>query len=305
MHPQTIFDILSVLKREMKTHTLYFVAAVLLIPGTSLGATTCSRANLTRCLDSACAINISSNPAARCQYCGTASAGAAPTDNGMRSISVGSSAKYNISDKDLKKAPTDPSERYAWAAKQCIKKVSGCTADDVADVYDELIEQSCKAAGISAEFTALASEIGQERTQTVCSNEIKNCVILDKNCGADYRQCTENADFDRVFAACSVESSGCDSHISGIRDTLIASRDNAVENREKLLANIVKTYQTARENRLKAARAQCENGAGRDDCVETVCQNNMINQCADGHADERSMAIQLCKFYDTACAALK
>jgi hypothetical protein len=128
---------------------------------------------------------------------------------------------------------------------------------------------------------------------------------LDKNCGADYRQCTENADFDRVFAACSVEASGCDSHISGIRDTLIASRDNAVENREKLLANIVKTYQTARENRLKAARAQCENGAGRDDCVETVCQNNMISQCADGHADERSMAIQLCKFYDTACAALK
>lgn len=289
----------------MKTHTLYFVAAVLLIPGTSLGATTCSRANLTRCLDSACAINISSNPAARCQYCGTASAGAAPADNGMRSVSVGTSAKYNISEKDLKKAPTDPSERYAWAAKQCIKKVAGCTTDDIEEVYDELIEQSCKAAGISAEMTALASKIGQERGQTVCSNEIKNCLTQDKNCGSDYRGCTENADFDRVFAACSVEATGCDSHISGIRDTLIASRDTAVKSRETLLATITQTYQTARENRLKAARAQCTNNAGRDECVKTVCQNNMINRCETGHEDEKSMAIQLCKFYDTACAALK
>jgi hypothetical protein len=128
---------------------------------------------------------------------------------------------------------------------------------------------------------------------------------LDKNCSYDYRGCTENADFDRVFAACSVEASGCDSHISEIRSNLIASRDTAVKNRETLLATIAQTYQTARENRLKSARTQCTNNSGRDDCVETVCQNNMINQCAIGHEDERSMAIQLCKFYDTACAALK
>ena len=46
----------------------------------------CSVANLTRCLDSVCAINVSSNPAARCQYCGTTDAGT-PT-NTVRSVSV-------------------------------------------------------------------------------------------------------------------------------------------------------------------------------------------------------------------------
>ena len=81
----------------------------------------CSVADLTRCLDSVCAINVSSNPAARCQYCGTTDAGT-PT-NTMRSVSVGTSAKYNLSAKELQKAPDAPSARYAWAIRQCIARV--------------------------------------------------------------------------------------------------------------------------------------------------------------------------------------
>ena len=135
----------------MKPHILY-ILPVLFIGTVADGATACSRANLTRCLDSACAINMSSNPSARCQYCGTATAGKPSSKKEMRSVSVGASAKYNISEKELKKAPSDPGERYSWATKLCLQKVSGCNAEDVSDTYDPLIEQSCKAAGVSAQF---------------------------------------------------------------------------------------------------------------------------------------------------------
>ena len=85
----------------MKNVLLSLFVALFLVPSDVWAAVSCSRANLTRCLDSVCAINISSNPAARCQYCGTPSAGA-PSATGMRGVSVGASAKYNISDKELK-----------------------------------------------------------------------------------------------------------------------------------------------------------------------------------------------------------
>ncbi len=287
----------------MKTHTIFLFAIITLIPGISGAATSCSHANLTRCLDSACAINISSNPAARCQYCGTASAGE-PQSGGMRSVSVGASAKYNISDKELKKAPTDPSERYAWAAKQCLAKVSGCTVDDVADIYDELIEQSCKAAGISAEMKTLAQAAAKTRTNTSCASEISACIIMDNRCGSDYSKCKEDADFNKFFAACGVEATGCDEHISGIRDNLIAARDNAIENAETLLASIVSAYQSARTNLISNTKNQCAENAGRDACIERVCATNMINKCADGFENERAMATQLCKFHEIACATL-
>ena len=81
---------------------------------------------------------------------------------------------YNISDKELKKAPADPAERYAWAAQLCLQKVSGCTTDDVADNYDSLIEQSCKAAGISAQMASLSEKAAKARTKTSCASEIPN-----------------------------------------------------------------------------------------------------------------------------------
>ena len=284
----------------MKQNALFLAVLFSLIPGISGAATSCSRANLTRCLDSACAINISSN---RCPYCGTSSAGE-PQSGGMRSVSVGASAKYNISDKDLKKAPTEPSERYAWAAKQCLKKVTGCTVDDVSEAYDELIEQSCKAAGIASEMQTLAREASEKRTKSSCSSEISACIIMDTRCGTDYSMCKEDADFNKFFAACGVDTTGCDEHISSIRDSLIAARDDAIENADTVLNNIVIAYQNARTNLITNTKNQCADNSGRDACIERVCATNMINKCDVGFENERAMATQLCKFYDIACATL-
>ena len=271
--------------------------------GTADAATTCSRANLTRCLDSVCAIGLSSNPSARCQYCGTSSAGT-PPKNVMKAVSAGASAKYNISDKDLKKAPTDPGQRYAWATKQCLTKVTGCTADDVTDTYDSLIEQSCRAAGVSAQLTKTLETVAKTKSKTACQSEITNCVIADKNCMADYRNCAENADFDKFFAACGVENAGCDEHIASIRADLIAERDNAIKNAKSILNQIVASYQSAREKKISSIKSGCADNSARDKCVATVCANNMNHGCGVGYESEKSMAIQLCKFYEIACATI-
>lgn len=288
----------------MKNAKLLFIISLTMAP-VMAGAATCSRANLTRCLDSACAINISSNPAARCQYCGTDTAGAAPADNGMRSVSVGQSAKYTFSAKELKSAPDDPGERYAWASKGCLKKLDGCTPDDIEDTYDTLIEQSCKAAGISAQMASLQAAARQAKNMSSCKTDIRACLIAEKRCHADYRACDDNAVFDRYFSECSIEATGCDAHISAIRTELVAARDTAVKNADSMLATLVASYQDGRAKRLAAARADCTDNAGREACIESVCERSMRNKCGVGYESERSMATQLCKFYDIACATLK
>ncbi len=294
----------------MKKHNTHFYCKIALCSilfaiytGVTNAATTCSRANLTRCLDSACAIGVSSNPSARCQYCGTSGAGT-PPKNVMKSISAGASAKYNISDKDLKKAPTEPGERYAWATAQCIKKVAGCTADDVSDTYDSLIEQSCKAAGVSAQLSQTLEQVAKKKTKSSCQSDITACLIADNRCMADFRNCTENADFDKFFSACGVNATGCDDHIATIRSELIADRDSAVKNTETLLAQIIASYQSARDKKMSSIKSGCTDNSARDECVATVCANNMNNNCGVGYESEKSMAIQLCKFYEIACATI-
>lgn len=271
--------------------------------GTANAATTCSRANLTRCLDSVCAIGLSSNPSARCQYCGTTGAGT-PPKKAMKSVSAGASAKYNISDKDLKKAPTDPGQRYAWATAQCIKKVAGCTADDVTDAYDNLIEQSCRAAGVSAQMSQTLDQTAKTKSKTTCQSGITACLIADTRCTADFRACAENADFDKFFAACGVENTGCDEHIASIRADLIADRDNAIKNADSILKQIIASYQSARDKKISSIKSGCANNSARDECVATVCKNNMNNGCGTGFESEKTMALQLCKFYEIACATI-
>lgn len=282
---------------------ILFLAPALLLGFDAYAAAACSRANLTRCLDSVCAIGMSSNPSARCQYCGSSGAGA-PPKNAMRSVSVGTSAKYNISDKDLKKAPSDPGERYKWATQQCIKKIAGCTTDDVSEAYDELIEQSCTAAGISAKLEETINTIAEEKTESACDAEIRSCLIADNHCTADYRNCAEDADFNKFFAACGVDASGCDEYISAIRTTLIAARDTAIKNADSILEQIIAAHQSARESKIKNIKSGCTNNSARDACVKTVCERNMPNKCDDGYDTEKSVALQLCKFYDTACATI-
>lgn len=289
----------------MNSKILFLTLGLLTIPGLSVAAT-CSQANLTRCLDSVCAINVSSNPSARCQYCGTSSAGTPPTKSGMRSLSLGQSAKYTLSEDELEDAPTDPGQRYAWATEQCIKKIDGCTPDDVSDTYDKLIEQSCKAAGINAQMAVLRSEAAKTVSKTSCDTDIRACLIDAKRCGPDFSACENDSDFNNFFSACSVEAKGCDEYISEIREDLIASRDTAIENADKLIANIVSAYQSAREKKLNEAKATCTDEAGLNACIKTVCSNNMPNKCEGAQKESETVAATaLCQFYTTACNLLK
>ena len=279
--------------------------AMFLVSVPNLAHAACSRANLTRCLDSVCAINVSSNPAARCQYCGTASAGEAPKNNGMKSVSVGTNTKYNISDKELKSAPTDPGQSYVWATTQCLERVADCTPDDVSKTYDKLIEQSCTAAGISAQMANLHAKAAKTKTQSACSGEISACLISDKKCTPDFSSCTTDADFNKFFATCATESTGCDEYTSAIRSELLSSRNDTIKNAAAIIESIVKSYADARAKRIATARATCTNNSGRESCIAKMCNERMANKCAAGFSDEKSMATQLCKFYDTACATLK
>ena len=287
----------------MKYSSLCFSVALLFAPTFVYGA--CSVTNLTRCLDSVCAINIGANPAARCQYCGTASAGEPTKSTAMKSVTAGTSAKYTISDKELKKAPKDPGERYVWGTKLCLEKVSGCTAEDVTDNYDSLIEQSCRAAGISAEMTNLAKKANTAKTQTSCSSEISTCLIDAKHCNADYKKCTDDTDFDKYFSQCSIASTGCDSFLTDIRASLISTREQKLSGADKLLKSIVAAYQEKREQKLANIQQGCKDGSAKNNCITRVCNNNMRNKCTTGFDYEKTIANELCKFYDIACNRLK
>lgn len=284
-------------------HTIFIAVVALMLPIAGHAAS-CSRANLTRCLDSACAINVSSNPAARCQYCGTSDAGLPTTGNAMRSVSVGTSSKNTLSDKELRSAPDDPGERYAWATRECIKKLPDCTSDDVEDTYDTLIEQSCRAAGINAQMAALFEAARKTKTSATCTTEVKACVIADTRCAADYHACKDDADFDKFLSECGVAATGCDPYLAAIRTDLMTARDNTFKNADAALAQMVAAYQAARAGRLDAARATCVDNAGRAACIAVICARSMANKCAPGYESETSMATQLCKFYDTACDTL-
>ncbi len=289
----------------MKKSTLFFILGLFTCPTLSVAAT-CSQMNLTRCLDSVCAINVSSNPAARCQYCGTSSAGTPPTASGMRSLSLGQSASYTLTEDELEDAPTDPGQRYIWATEQCIAKVSGCTADDVSDVYDKLIEQSCKAAGVTAQMSATIADANkQTASATSCMTTIRACIIDEKRCGPDYSACEDDASFNNFFSSCSVEATGCNDYIADIRTSLIEARDTAIKNADALIAGIVESYQTAREQKLYSAQESCKDDTAFESCIETICQRSMPNKCAAGYESERSTATLFCQFYEVACNVLE
>lgn len=267
-------------------------------------AATCPVADITRCLDSACSINIALNPATRCQLCGTSGAGNAE-NTGLKNISFGTSSRNVLSGTELKSAPNDPGARYAWASGECIKKVSGCTAEDVSNIYDKLIEQSCRSAGITAEMNSLTSALNKTKNIDTCNSETLLCLTDTKRCGVDFSGCENDSDFNNFFSACASEVNGCDNLLTDTRNNMISQRDAAVNGKDTLISNIVKSYQTKRENGLKSAMDSCANNKAREDCIKTTCQNNMKNKCVAGFESEKSMATLLCKFYDTACERLR
>lgn len=299
----------------MKYRNLFLTMGLLFVPHVVFGA--CSTANLTRCLDSVCAINIGANPAARCQYCGSATFGESKTEGVMKNITAGSAAKYTISDKELKKAPKDQGQRYIWATEQCLKKVKDCTQENVDEIYDPLIEQSCKSAGISFDVKNLAQNATQTKTKSACSTEITACVIAENHCMANYGNCELDADFDKHFSECALVASGCDEFSKDIRSTLASARNTAFKNAESALEGIVLAHQEARETKLNQVQAACTDQYAKQKCVSDVCENYMPNKCSpmtlainlgsedqDKYKIERALAEEFCLYHDIACSRL-
>ena len=288
---------------RMRISNLIFtgILGCVITAGACAATAKCSRTNLTRCLDSVCAINIGINPAARCQYCGTSSAGTPPSQKGLTNITAGQSTKYSISEKELKVAPSDPGKRYIWATTECIKKVAGCTTDDVSSAYDRLIEQSCKSAGVNIQTTKAIENMNTKPSKTKCNDALTTCI--NNKCGASFDNCTVDADFDRFVSECATDATGCDEYIADFRKSVDTDRQRIYANRENAVQALVDNYKTVRENKLKNARNACNNKTASESCMNTVCANNMPDKCAGD--TEKSMATQLCKFYETACTVLK
>ena len=261
----------------------------------------CSKINLTRCLDSVCAINSGINPAARCQYCGTSSAGTPPSEKSLSNVTAGQSTKYALSAKELQVAPSEPGARYMWATAECVKKIAGCTTDDASSAYDKLIEQSCKSAGVSIQIANTMADINKAPTKTKCTNTMTECI--NKKCGAGFDTCKTDAELDRAIAECATAATGCDEYIADVRKSVTTERATVSENRENAVQSLVASYKNVRENKLTSAQTACAKKTASSSCVKTVCANNMPGKC-DGDT-EKAMATQLCKFYDTACTVLK
>jgi hypothetical protein len=291
------------IQERMKILNLIFVG--ILGCGVAFGANAapakCSKTNLTRCLDSACAINGGVNPSARCQYCGTSSAGTPPSTKGLKNVTAGASTKYALSAKELSVAPSDPGRRYIWATTECIKKLPGCTPDDASTVYDKLIEQSCRAAGISIQVSNTIQNLNSAPSKTKCTESMTAC--MTKKCGASFADCQSDSDFDRFLAECATDATGCDTYTAEFRKEFSDDRERAYATREGSLDALVAQYKTTRENKITMARTACNRGTASETCVNTVCAKNMPGKCKE--SIEKSMATQLCKFYDTACTVLK
>ncbi|MBO5834010.1 MAG: hypothetical protein J6R22_03585 [Alphaproteobacteria bacterium] len=302
----------------MKTYTYIFIASALFC-GSAHAATTCSRANLTRCLDSVCAINASANTAARCNYCGFSSDNDGPviadSKGGLKSLSAGSSTKYNLSDKELKSAPTDSRmERFRWAIEKCLTKISGCTPEDATEVYTPLVEQSCRAAGIDAKMDSALSDAHKTKDEDTCRAQVTNCMLSDKRCTSSFANCESSADFDKNFSLCSSEAAGCGEYLADVRTELTSNRDNIMARIENDLLGYVKKLQTKRQNKINTAKAGCENNKAYETCVTKVCEENMPDKCANKSKKtnlkkeevpgELVAAQSICKFYQIACEAL-
>ena len=266
-------------------------------------AASCSRINLTKCLDSACAINLSSNPAARCQYCGTSDAGE-PAASSMKSLTAGTSSKNTISAKELKNAPEDPGERYIWATKLCLEKIQNCDEEDVSEAYDPLIEKSCTAAGISNDMASLQKKAAtNKKTASTCTAEISVCVTKPEKCDSDFAKCSSDEQFDSFFASCSSQATGCTEFLNNARDSIAATRKSTLSAKDSNIEAIVASHQTKRAQKMASIKSNCSDNTDYDNCVKTACQNNTNNNC--GTQAEQTIANNLCQFYKTACTKVK
>ncbi|MDR1207444.1 MAG: hypothetical protein LBK26_03460 [Rickettsiales bacterium] len=296
-------------------------------------AASCNTPNLIKCLDSACAINIDLQPGARCALCGTDLAADAVKQKStynlgggtakIQALSLGRQAGVTFTDKELKSAPTDAGKRYAWAAAECMKKVSGCTADEIEKNYDKLVEQSCRAVLSDNEYNA-AAKPKAAKTRTACEAEMQNAMTNEKRCGANFANCELDADFDRFFSAGIVETK-CDEFATEFSKSMRSSRDSYIAARDANIESVASAHATVRESKKKTLRTACTDGSAKEQCVATTC-GWMPNGCGKSQSpkystgitdmpvpdddvviarNERQYATLLCKYIDLACDRLK
>jgi hypothetical protein len=293
----------------------------------------CKGADLTTCLDSACAADLATNPGSRCVLCGSAQAskianakkdtyaGAADAPK-FQALSLGTSSKLVIGDKDLKSAPSAPDERYAWAINKCLAKVSNCEVDDARDEYDPLIEKSCRAFMSAEEYSAATAKAAKEKSPEACRTEIGICMTNEQRCGAGWANCKGDLAgdaFDRFYSSCLLES-GCVDNGGAIlawAKDQAKSIDDAIEKR---LATARQDAAAARKIRWENMVSVCRDGAAKNACIETYCV--MFDTALGAHgtptgaamsigsktctyAASRQMAESVCGYVDEVCKVYK
>ncbi len=281
-----------------KVCSLFFYMCTVASPAFAV----CNSLNLTRCLDSACVQN-SGDTGDRCRLCGTdLASGAKNNAPAMKSLSIGSSSKIILSDDDLATAPATAGSRYSWATEKCIKKVDGCTADDVTKNYDSLIEQSCKSVITEKSYSKALSAQNVTKSVDSCNIDIAGCLTADLRCGSDWSRCSDESVYSILFSECSI-STGCSDLVQGSKPTIDALRVSGLNARKVSVENITKKYSALRESKIKDANDACS-GNGKQICITNICKS-MANNCEEDFEDEKKLAEYFCKYVDTACEKLK
>ena len=289
-----------------------FVLCVLFVVCTMQSglAAACNSPNLVRCMDSACVAEASMETGARCAQCYSAEAQAVINEKstykfGGRSRAVMRSlGRSNATSLDMSDAPDDPATRYQWAVAECIKKITGCTLNDVSKHYDQLIEQSCIAVGAKMDVTkALKESEANKKNENSCTADINMCLMTDNGCATDWSRCGEDAEFDRAFSSC-VSSTECGhlTTLSGIKDTAKKSRDDFAAAKASNIEALAASYATARKAELDKVMQGCQNNMLKTVCIAKFC-SSMPGKCGEGETEANRIR-EFCKYVDIACDRL-
>ncbi|MDR2685487.1 MAG: hypothetical protein LBB23_01785 [Rickettsiales bacterium] len=287
--------------------------AAIIISAPAFGApkAVCRIPDLTNCIDSACAKDLSTDPGSRCTLCGSErasniakskkdtyiGAGFAPT---FQSLSIGAgNPKLLISDREMKNAPDAPDERYAWSIGMCIGKVPNCTNDDARDEYDKLIKESCRAFMTAEEYDAATSKVAAEKSKDECKTLIGSCMTNEARCGAGWVNCKANmpdSAFDQFYSSCLLDS-GCADKGGAILAELKTMAKSVDDIIDKRLADAKQNAADARKARWETWAQSCSNShEARSKCVENYCW--MFDEAlgVNGTTSAKTMGTTSCKF---------
>jgi hypothetical protein len=322
-----------------------FLPIFALVAGFATGgfAASCKKSDLVKCIDSACAANIATDPGSRCTSCGTAAAAkiaASKVDNYVgaddapkfKALSLGSSSKILFSEKQLENMSTDPVERYAQAIAGCLEKVKNCDEETAHDEYDDLIEKSCKAVLSEQEYAnAMTKAItANDKDLDTCQTEIGACLIDESRCGAGFLKCQGTTDglLDQFVATCMIQVGGCESNSEDITKWARTTVDNIMDKADEKLASAKADADKRRQTEFDTRMKSCKDGSLKRQCMAQYCDAFDVMWGRDisgnpmhgfvsvlgtsGDACDktefpaiRQMAATICDYIDEACNAIE